>query len=256
MANRKNYQVPAWFTSEREFVPPTYQAGNLGVRSAMLSMIGRMYEFVVKRPEFRNSRRAPELNGSVEGRIGSRTAVFHASPGAPAASMLMETLIASGMDEFIMFGYAGSVSEECRVGDILIPDWGVREEGTSYHYLPGSTAVRVSNDLAERISESLGPATCHRGGIWTTDAPYRDTKGKVVRYSRKGIRAVDMESTGLMAVAMSRRVKFASVVVISDELFGDRWVPDFECSEVSRASRVACKAVLKTLTGVSPRKRP
>ncbi len=59
--------------------------------------------------------------------------------------------------------------------------------------------------------------------------------------------AVDMETTGLMAVAMRRRVKFASVVVISDELFGDKWVPDFEGAEVKRASRTACKAILETL---------
>lgn len=91
--------------------------------------------------------------------------------------MLMDALVASGVDEFVMFGYAGSVSKECEIGDILVPDWDSREEGTSYHYVPGSKAVRASDDLVERLCESLARGCYHRGGIWTTDAPYRETRG-------------------------------------------------------------------------------
>jgi len=247
MVSRKRQEIPTWFTPERGFVSTAYQAENLGIDSAILSMIGSMYEFMVGCPEFGHRRKAPEVNGSVEGRIGRRAAVYHTSVGAPAAAMLMETLIASGVDKFVMFGYAGSVSKECRIGDILIPGWGIREEGTSYHYLPGSTTVRASDDLVERLCESLSRGSCHRGGIWTTDAPYRETRGRILRYAKKGIQAVDMESTALMAVAMRRRVKFASLIVISDELFGDKWVPDFDGPKVRRASKVACKAALRAL---------
>ncbi|OGS43230.1 MAG: hypothetical protein A3K76_03765 [Euryarchaeota archaeon RBG_13_57_23] len=247
MGARKGRDVPAWFTSEPEFVSTTFQATNLGVDCAILSMIGNMYGFMIKCPEFGDRRMAPEINGSVEGRIGRGIAAYHSSVGAPAAAMLMETLIASGVKKIVMFGYAGSLSNECRVGDILVPDWGVREEGTSYHYLPGSVGVRASDMLVTRLCESLGRRHFHRGGIWSTDAAYRETRGKILKYAKKGIMAVDMESTGLMAIAMYRSAEFAPLVVISDELFGDRWVPDFDSPKVRRASMTACRAALRAL---------
>lgn len=246
-ATSSRRQSPAWFSTEREFISTTYQAANLGVRSAVLSMIGKMYEFMVELPDFVDGRKAPEFNGSIEGRIGLRAAIFHTSAGAPAAAMLMETLIASGVKEFVMFGYAGSLSKEYRVGDILIPEWGVREEGTSYHYLPGSKSVKASNALVRRLSESLGPSNCRKVGIWTTDAPYRETRTKVLRYAKRGVAAVDMESTALMAVAMLRRVDFAPVVVISDELFGAKWFTDFNGARVRKASKKGGRAVLKAI---------
>lgn len=72
-----------------------------------------------------------------------------------------------------------------------------------------------------------------------------------MRYAKKGIQAVDMESTALMAVAMRRRVKFAPVLVISDELFGDKWVPGFDAPKVRKSSRIACEAILGVLNFLS-----
>ncbi|MEL9940668.1 MAG: hypothetical protein QW348_07570 [Ignisphaera sp.] len=40
-----------------------------------------------------------------------------------------------------------------------------------------------------------------KGGVWTTDAIFRETIGKVIEYSSKRIYGVDMESTALMTVA-------------------------------------------------------
>jgi len=56
--------------------------------------------------------------------------------GAPATIMALELMIALGLRRCIVIGYAGAINPRLRMTDILLPTWGIREEGTSYHYFP------------------------------------------------------------------------------------------------------------------------
>ncbi|HEY3344258.1 MAG TPA: hypothetical protein VGJ97_04990, partial [Anaerolineaceae bacterium] len=69
---------------------------------------------------------------------GERLAVFHPGVGAPLAAGLLEEMIARGCRKFIACGGAGVLKREIAVGHLLIPTSAVRDEGTSYHYLPPS----------------------------------------------------------------------------------------------------------------------
>jgi uridine phosphorylase len=188
------------------------------------------------------------MNGAMDGRLGRKMVVYESSVGAPAAAMIMETLVASGIKRVVLVGVAGSISSECRIGDVVVPTWGVREEGTSYHYVPGKVKVKASESLATAIGGHLGQGRFKEGGVWTVDAPYRETKGKIKKYSKQGVVAVDMESTALMAVAMCRKIEFAPVLVISDEAFGEKWVPEFHGPKVRRASEAVCRSVVELMS--------
>src|SRR5262245_45547784 len=60
-----------------------------------------------------------------------------ASPmGAPMAVMLLEQLIALGARRLFYLGFCGALVSSYRIGDLFLPAQAVREEGTSYHYLP------------------------------------------------------------------------------------------------------------------------
>jgi len=67
--------------------------------------------------------------------------VFLALPyfGAPAAVAALEVLIAGGGKTFIMVSLAGAVNPKLRIGDILIPTWGLREGGQVITICPLST---------------------------------------------------------------------------------------------------------------------
>jgi len=149
--------------------------------------------------------------------------------GAPAAVITLELLAASGIRKFLVYGGAGSITRELRIGDVLIPTWGVREEGTSYHYMREEYVPKPSQALANRLKEnlhntlSLQGSRVVEGGVWSTDAIFRETEDKVRNYAGKGVMGVDMESTALMTVAEYRGVELAIALIITDELSSLRW---------------------------------
>jgi uridine phosphorylase len=59
--------------------------------------------------------------------------------------------------------------------------------------------------------------------VWSTDAPYRETREEAELFGGEGVKAVDMESAGLFAAAQVRGREAASVFVIGDSLAGPRW---------------------------------
>ena len=248
MSSRGEGQGPVWFTKEQEIIPTGIQAADLRAENAVIALTRHFYPRIVRTAGFRDRGKAPPMNGAIDGRLGRKMVVYESSVGAPAAAMLMETLVASGIKRVVLVGVAGSISSECRIGDVVVPTWGVREEGTSYHYVPGNVKVKASESLATAIGDHLGRGRFKEGGVWTVDAPYRETKGKIKKYSKQGVVAVDMESTALMAVAMCRKIEFAPVLVITDEAFGEKWVPEFHGPKVRRASEAVCRSVVELMS--------
>src|SRR5204863_1625058 len=63
-------------------------------------------------------------------------AVIASPMGAPMAVMLLEQLIALGARRLLYLGFCGALAPSYRIGDLFLPTQAIREEGTSYHYLP------------------------------------------------------------------------------------------------------------------------
>ena len=173
--------------------------------------------------------------------------------GAPASVLALELLIAGGAETFIAVGEAGAVHPSARIGDVLLPSWGLREEGTSYHYVPPDHVPKPSTELFEALRSKVeelksGKMKLLVGGVWSTDAPFRETRDKVREYAARGVVGVDMESTALMCVAEYRGVELAVALAISDELHGVKWKPGFNASELETAEALLVKAALAALT--------
>jgi purine-nucleoside phosphorylase len=149
--------------------------------------------------------------------------------GAPGAVMLLEELIAFGVDRVAFTGYCGSIQDGVELGGVVLPTRAVREEGTSYHYLPRGAASRPDRMLLHSLHQWLQrrglPA--RRGAIWTTDALYRETRKKIERYRTEGVLAVDMETAALFAVGAVRRVSVVGLLLVSDQFSQGAWTPGF-----------------------------
>jgi len=190
-----------------------------------------------------------------KGRYGG-VEVFIARPyfGAPAAATTLEMLVAGGGRVFIVVGAVGALSPVLRIGDVLVPTWGLREEGVSFHYMPPNYVPKPDRGLAGKLFREVRGVKDKRrirvlrGGIWSTDALFRETRDKVVEYSRIGVLGVDMESTALMTVAAYRKVKLAIVAAISDELYGEEWRKGFGTRKLRRTEKMVVKAALNTIT--------
>jgi len=248
MTGVDNSQPSKWLSRAPELISPSVGAVDLGVEKAIICNVGGCYESLRESPWFRNAGKAPRINGSVgRGILGRDIVVYKAMVGAPAAALVMETLIASGVREMVMLGLAGSLKEGCEIGDIVVPSWGLREEGTSFHYLPASEVPKPSKRLSDGIVRALGKKSVTRGGVWTTDAPYRETRDKIRAYAKRGLVVVEMECTALMSVAMMRKVEFAAALVISDTVHGETWREGFDSDALRKATWSMSKASVKAL---------
>lgn len=184
-------------------------------------------------------------------RLGSRDgrSVALAGPmlGAPQAVLVLEKMIALGLTHALAFGWCGSIHPEVRIGDVVLPTGAVSEEGTSAHYALSAVPVRPSQDLLDRLRDELASAglVCHVGRVWTTDAPYRETRGKVLAFQKERVLAVDMETSALLAVAQYRSIRLAMALVVSDELYSLEWVHGFKDPRFLKTRQAAAEQVLQ-----------
>jgi uridine phosphorylase len=215
----------------------------LKAKEAVVCFNVAIYKRLLEAFDLADADRAPSFPNGPEGRCDRRMAVYRSSFGAPAAAILFELLIASGIERLLVVGEAGSIDPKCRIGDIFIPTWGIREEGTSYHYIPPDTDVRPSRELIELLKEYFKDLPVSTGGVWSIDAVFRETADKVRDYAGRGASAVDMECTALMAVAMYRKVDFAAVLVITDELFGEKWKKGFLSLKVRKSRKLVAQRI-------------
>ena len=170
----------------------------------------------------------------------SSDAFFLAGPavGAPMAVLCLEKLIALGAENIILYGWCGSLHKNLHAMDVLVPTHALIEEGTSNHYLPGEQTVLPSSPLAGMLRSALSEEgiSVQHGPVWTTDAPYRETRHKVIAYGEQGIVAVDMEYSALCTVALHRQVRLAAVMLVSDELCRLPWKPSYSFKKFKQRS--------------------
>lgn len=169
--------------------------------------------------------------------------------GAPAITGIAEEMMAWGTGRIVILSLAGGLQPELTPASVVVCDRAIRDEGTSYHYLPPGRDVKASPELVSVLAEGLtaGGLDCSRGATWSTDAPYRETKEEVELFQHEGVKTVDMESAGVFAAAQARGRQAASIFVVGDSLAGPRWSAPPDMGALHARLKTVFHAVLKTL---------
>jgi len=156
---------------------------------------------------------------------GRRVAVAQAGVGAPLAAAWLDELITLGGRAFVAAGGAGVLVPGLVMGHVIVPTAAIRDEGTSYHYLPASREVAPTTDALEAIVATLDAQGVPHvtGKTWTTDGIYRETRDKVRRRVAEGCLTVEMEAAAFFAVAQFRGVSFGQMLYAGDDLSGEAW---------------------------------
>lgn len=146
-------------------------------------------------------------------------AFVQAPLGGAGAVQIMEQLIAGGVQEIIAAGCCGALVEDTE-GSFYIPVAALRQEGTSYHYLPPSREIKLDPVPIKAICKVLEKAglsykTCK---TWTTDGFYRETKEMVLYRKSEGYSVVEMECASMAACAKMRGILFGQVLFTADSL--------------------------------------
>ena len=158
---------------------------------------------------------------------GEKILLVYPTTGAAGSVCDMELLIASGIKKFVAFGTCGRLDKNIAKNTIILPTSAYREEGTSYHYLPDSDEIEVDQLLLQKAKSVFDKTilTTIEGKIWTTDAVYRETYGKVKLMQDRGCIGVDMELSALLVLAKYRDVKFFQFLIGDDAVSGEAKPP-------------------------------
>jgi uridine phosphorylase len=141
------------------------------------------------------------------------------------AAGLLEELVALGCNNIAACGGAGTLDAALAAGHVVVPVAAVRDEGTSYHYLPPSREVAADPAgvaAARRVLQRRGQAYVE-GKTWTTDAFFRETPARIRRRRDEGCIVVEMEAAAFFAVARFRGVHFAQLLYAGDDVSGSEW---------------------------------
>jgi nucleoside phosphorylase len=165
--------------------------------------------------------------------------------GAPYAVMVAETLVAWGAHALVFLGWCGAVSGTVAIGDLVLPTSALVDEGTSRHYAPGASESTPSPSLVQKLSAASAARgfAVHSGAVWTTDAPFRETREKVLAFRREGALAVEMECSALFTLGAFRSVEIAALLVASDDLSTLTWTPGFKDPRFAEGREAACSVI-------------
>jgi len=151
--------------------------------------------------------------------------LVHPGLGAPLAAMLLEELIALGCRAFVVCGGAGVLDKDVAAGHLIVPSAAVRDEGTSYHYVPPAREIMINASAVTTITATLAARDVpfRLAKTWTTDAVYRETAQRVSARKAEGCLAVEMEVAALAAVAQFRSVPLGAILYGGDDVSGLTW---------------------------------
>jgi uridine phosphorylase len=154
-----------------------------------------------------------------------RITVTHPGVGAPYSACTLEELIAKGCKKFIACGGAGVLDKEISVGNVVVPNSAVRDEGTSYHYLPPGREVAATQAAVAAIETTLKEHEVPYlvGKTWTTDGVYRETPAKIARRKGEDCLTVEMEAAAFFAISQFRKVTFGQILYGGDDVSGQKW---------------------------------
>lgn len=226
------------------------KAGEIAPQAIILSYQRSLFDYVIKNHPvhfhdgyFKNHLAfLDETEGKVA--IAGRFGI-----GAPAAAVMLEELIAYGCSTFISIGTAGSLVKGLNPGDLVLCSGALRDEGVSYHYVPGGGPALPDETLTDKLQTQLGVAgVVYRKGLtWTTDAIYRETRIEMEQHTARGALVVEMEASALFTVARYRQASIASCFTISDALADPEWKPEFLAQETSAGLETIYHAALEAL---------
>ena len=126
--------------------------------------------------------------------------------GASFAVLVAEQLFAAGCQLLLSVTSSGQLVELRPPPYFILIERSLRDEGTSYHYLPPSEYSAADPKLICIMTNAFNGlrVAVERGDTWTTDAPFRETTAAIAAMKAKKLLAVEMEAAALYAFACAR----------------------------------------------------
>lgn len=145
--------------------------------------------------------------------------------GCPACAGNLDLFNAMGITKVMFCGGGGVLDKNIEVGQILVVDGAIRDEGFSYHYIEPSRYIFTNPITTEKIAGYFDARSISylRGLTWTTDAIFRETADRIARRKEEGAKIVEMEQAGCIAVSQFRGFEYGALIYGGDDVSQDEW---------------------------------
>ncbi len=145
--------------------------------------------------------------------------------GCPACAGNLDLFNALGATKVMFCGGGGVLDRGIEVGQLLLVEGAIRDEGFSYHYFPPARVIYADEEVTRTIARHLEERNVSflRGITWTTDALFRETAQRIAARKAEGAKIVEMEQAGCIAVARFRGFRYGAIIYGGDDLSGEEW---------------------------------
>ena len=178
--------------------------------------------------------------------------------GCPSTAIGVEELANIGVKTMVRLGTSGAMQEHTRVGDLVIANGAVRQEGTSLEYMPIEYPAVASSDMVFALEQASKEknATYHTGIVQTKDSFYgqHDPDSKPVSYDlnqkweawvKGGVLCSEMEVSTLFVVGSYRKIRTGALLVIyGDQNRKEALTKDTYLEAVGNATNIILEASL------------
>ena len=135
--------------------------------------------------------------------------------GGASAGIAVEELHNIGVNAMIRVGSCGALQPKVKLGDIIIVNGAVKDDGASKTYSQAILPAVPNAELMIACIEAAKELKCpyHVGIARSHDSFYTDQEVEIDAYwSRQGVLGADMETAALFTIAHLRGVKAASIL--------------------------------------------
>ncbi len=145
--------------------------------------------------------------------------------GCPACAGNLEVFAACGAKKVMFCGGGGVLDKNIKVGELLVVEGAIRDEGFSYRYIEPSRVIYTDKEISKKITAYLDQHKIpHLTGLtWTTDAMFRETKALVEARKAEGAKIVEMEQAGCIAIAQYRSFDYGAIIYGGDDVSQSDW---------------------------------
>ncbi len=145
--------------------------------------------------------------------------------GGPSCGGNLDVFYAMGINKVMFCGGGGVLDRNIKVGQLLLVDGAIRDEGFSYHYIEPSRYIYTDKKVTDKLAASLEAKKVPylRGICWTTDALFRETPEKIELRKSEGAKIVEMEQAACIAVSQFRGFDYGALIYGGDDVASEEW---------------------------------
>ncbi|GFI61734.1 uridine phosphorylase [Clostridiales bacterium] len=189
---------------------------DLGIKYAIMpgdpARVDRIAHFLENVEELGFNREYKCLIGTYK---GVKILAISTGMGGASTAIAVEELRNIGIEAMIRIGSCGAVQNFVKVGDLILVNAAIRDDGASQTYVnlkyPAIPDLTLLNFCVEAATEN--GISCHVGLVRSHDSFYIDNEYEINAFwAKRGILGSDMETSALFTVGMLRGVKTASIL--------------------------------------------